>query len=59
MSAGRASERDRMTALKNFKEANQALFKRMEPGAMLQHSQAYQKRLRMLGAEMNKEKNPD
>jgi hypothetical protein len=26
---------------------------------MLQHSQAYQKRLRMLGAEMNKEKNPD
>jgi hypothetical protein len=59
MSAGKASERDRMTALKNFKEANQALFKRMEPGAMLQHSQAYQKRLRMLGAEMNKEKNPD
>jgi len=59
MSAGKASERDRMTALKNFKEANQVLFKRMEPGAMLQHSQAYQKRLRMLGAEMNKEKNPD
>jgi hypothetical protein len=59
MSAGKASERDRMTALKNFKEANQAQFKRMEPGAMLQHSQAYQKRLRMLGAEMNKEKNPD
>jgi len=59
MSAGKASERDRMTALKNFKEANQAMFKQMEPGAMLQHSQAYQKRLRMLGAEMNKEKNPD
>ena len=59
MSAGKASERDRMTALKNFKEANQTQFKRMEPGAMLQHSQAYQKRLRMLGAEMNREKNPD
>jgi hypothetical protein len=59
MSAGKASERDRMTALKNFKEANQVQFKRMEPGAMLQHSQAYQKRLRMLGAEMNREKNPD
>jgi len=59
MSAGKASERDRMTALKNFKEANQVLFKKMEPGAMLRHSQAYQKRLRMLGAEMNKEKNPD
>jgi hypothetical protein len=59
MSAGKASERDRMTALKNFKEANQVQFKRMEPGAMLQHSQTYQKRLRMLGAEMNREKNPD
>lgn len=48
--AGKASPRDRMTKLRELKEANQANFDRMDPVYRLPHSSKYQQRLRALGA---------
>lgn len=53
--AGKAAARDRMTKLRELKEANQAAFDRMEVLHRLPHSSKYQQRLRALGAAMEKD----
>lgn len=48
--AGKVPARDRMTKLRELRDANQAAFDRMEPLHRLPHSSKYQQRLRALGA---------
>lgn len=48
--AGKAPPRDRMTALRELKEANKTAFARMEVMQRLPFGQRYQQRLRALGA---------
>lgn len=53
--AGKAPARDRMTKLRELKEANQAAFDRMKIVDRLPFKQKYQQRLRALGAAMEKD----
>jgi len=53
--AGKASARNRMTKLRELKEANQGAFDRMEVMQRLPFGQRYQQRLRALGAAMEKD----
>ena len=57
--AGKATERSRMTALRQLKEVNKSVIDKLDLVAKMKHTESYQRRLRLLGANMNdKEKTP-
>ena len=59
LTAGKAPERQRMTALRQLKEVNKDTIDRLDLVAKTKHTEQYQRRLKILGATMNdKEKNP-
>jgi hypothetical protein len=59
LTAGKAPERQRMTALRQLKDVNKDTIDRLDLVAKTKHTEQYQRRLKILGATMNdKEKNP-
>ena len=59
LTAGKAPERQRMTALRQLKDVNKDTIDRLDLVAKTKHTEHYQRRLKILGATMNdKEKNP-
>lgn len=59
LTAGKAPERQRMTALRQLKEVNRSVINKLDLVAKMKHTENYQRRLRLLGANMNdKEKTP-
>jgi hypothetical protein len=59
LTAGKAPERQRMTALRQLKEVNKDTIDKLDLVAKTKHTEHYQRRLKILGATMNdKEKNP-
>lgn len=59
LTAGKAPERQRMTALRQFKDVNKDTIDKLDLVAKTKHTEHYQRRLKILGATMNdKEKNP-
>lgn len=59
LTAGKATERSRMTALRQLKEVNKAVIDKLDLLPKMKHTENYQRRLRLLGANMNdKEKTP-
>ena len=50
--AGKVPARDRMTKLRELKEANEGLLKRCDASASVKHTAAYSKRLAALGASL-------
>ncbi len=56
LTAGKAPERQRMTALRQLKEVNRGVINKLDLVAKMKHTENYQRRLRLLGA--NKEKTP-
>jgi hypothetical protein len=57
--AGRTPPRERQTALRELREANEPTMKRLDNLVRVVLSQAYQTRLRYLGAKMKEEGQPD
>jgi hypothetical protein len=53
--ATKATPRDRMSALKKLREANEVTINRIDPIERVKHTAAYSKRLAALGAAMEKE----
>lgn len=51
--AGKVPARDRMTKLRELKEANEGLLKRCDAAASVKHTAAYSKRLASLGASLS------
>jgi len=59
LTAGKATERSRMTALRQLKEVNKAVIDKLDLLPKMKHTENYQRRLRLLGANMSdKEKTP-
>ena len=59
LTAGKAPERQRMTALRQLKDVNKDTIDKLDLVAKTKHTEHYQRRLKILGATMNdKEKNP-
>ena len=59
LTAGKAPERQRMTALRQLKDVNKDIIDKLDLVAKTKHTEHYQRRLKVLGATMNeKEKNP-
>lgn len=59
LTAGKAPERQRMTALRQLKEVNKDTIDKLDLVAKTKHTEHYQRRLKILGATMKSaEKNP-